>query len=523
MENRRSTQWVLTQFLERLSRTKHDQDAIVFRNSRLTWSEYNMRVNRLANGLKNIGIGKGDKVYYIFKNCIEYLESSLAVMKIGAVGVHGNFRLGPAEHVYQISQSESSAIIFDNQYAGIVDQIRLNAGNLKHLVCVGKCDIPGAHDYNSLLENGSPELPGIYIDDDEPTIIMYTSGTTGRPKGAVMTHKNLVSACFTMVYYYPNLLETRTLIVLPLFHMAGYLIFVWTVFTGGTAILSDRTDPEEILADIQKERISSLTLVAPMWNWIIQNQNFNCYDLSSLKICITGAAVMPKNIKLQLIENVKCIKLFEGFGMTETTAVGTIADQDELLKKPGTVGRPVFNIDTRIVDENGQDVKLGEIGEIIYQGPTLLKEYYKNPGANERAFKNGWFYSGDMVRKDEEGYIYIVGRKKDIIISGGENISAVEIEEVLGTHPKVREVAVVGVPDERWGETVKAFIVLGAGESLTEEQLTAYCKERMAGFKIPRYYSFLNELPHTATGKIEKYKLTQVPHIFVNRGPIPSH
>jgi len=504
---RRSKQLVLGEALARWARRTPDAEALVFRGRRMTWGELDERVNRLANGLAGLGVSKGDRVGFVFPNCIEYLETALAVAKLGAVGVPGNFRFVAREHAYQLAHSGARVLLHSDQFSEVMAEASRDLPDLGHRVCAGASGAGEALSYEELICGGSDRAPDVNIDDDDPASIMYTSGTTGPPKGAVLTHKNLAMCAMTYMAYFEWNQGTRVLYVLPLFHMAAYGAYMINLFAGLPAVITDQPEPEAIMKIVHEERITSVALVPAIWNWIVHHPEFDRYDLSSLEYCTTGAAVMPMDLKDKIVDRFPGARITEAFGMTETSATGTVALHDDMFAKHGSVGRPVFYIDLRVVDEKDRDVPVGEVGEAVYRGPAVLEEYYREPDATAEAFRNGWFHSGDLVRQDEDGYIFVVDRKKDIIISGGENISSAEVEGVLFSHSKILEAAVIGVPDERWGEGVKAYVVLQPGETLTDEEVIEHCRERLAGFKKPRHVEFVAELPRTATGKVKKYEL----------------
>jgi acyl-CoA synthetase (AMP-forming)/AMP-acid ligase II len=504
----RSKQLVVGEALERWARRTPNAEALVFRDRRVTWAELDRRVNRLANGLVGLGVRKGDRVYFVFPNCIEFLETALATAKIGAIGVPANFRFVAPEHAYQLGHSGARVVLYSHQFGDVMEEACRNLPDLEHRVSTGSAG--SVLDFEELIGAGSEQAPEADVDDDDPASIMYTSGTTGPPKGAVVTHKNLAMCAMTYLAYIDWHVNTRVLIVLPLFHMAAYGGYIINLFAGLPAVITDQPDPEAIMRCVQEERITALTLVPAVWNWIVHHPDFDRYDLTSLSYCATGAAVMPIDLKDRIVECFPGVKIYEAFGMTETSAFGTVATHEDMFAKHGSVGRPVYSMDLRVVGDDDRDVAVGQVGEVVYRGPGVLKEYFRDPKATAEAFRNGWFHSGDLVRQDEDGYIYIVDRKKDIIISGGENVSSAEVEGVLFAHPKILEVAVIGVPDERWGEGVKAYVVLKPGESMTEEEVVEHCRDRLAGFKKPRHVEFVTELPRTATGKVKKYELRRM-------------
>jgi len=513
-----SKQLVFGQVLVRQARKFPDAEALVFRDKRYTYTQFNERVNRLANGLKDLGIEKDDKVAVLFTNCIEIVESYFAAFKIGAVVVPLNYRLSPRELSYQLDHSDSKALIFGEAFKDTVASIQPELAKVKHYICAGDRGIEGAINYEELLQNHSAEEPLVFVSDDDPAFIMYTAGTTGRPKGAVITHKNyLVGAGIGtniemirpeaepfQLTFGPH----RTLIAIPICHAAGTSLLIGSVFIGGTAIITDNLAIDNLLRLMQDEKVTTTLLVPVLWIWILEHPNLKDFDLSSLRTATYGGAVMPLEVKKRLMETLPDVRFAEAFGQTE--ASGTcLAKHEDLLKKHGSVGRPRLDVEVRIVDEDDNDVPVGEVGEIVYRGPIVMKEYYKNPEATAEAFRGGWFHSGDLVRQDEDGYIYVVGRKKDMIISGGHNIYPEEIEDVLHTHPKILEAAVIGVPHPEWGESVKAVVVPKQGERLTEAEVIDHCRQNLASYKKPKSVEFVDQLPKNPVGKVLKTVLRE--------------
>jgi len=505
-----STQLVLGEALARWARRTPDAEALVYRDRRMTWGQLDERVNRLANALSGLGVGRGDRVYFVFPNCISYIEIALAAAKLGAIGVPGNFRFVAREHAYQLSHSGARVVLYADQFGDVMTEASRGLSDLEHRVRAGSSAAENSLDYEELIAAGSPQPPDVAVDDDDPASIMYTSGTTGPPKGAVMTHKNLIMCGLTYMAHLDLDADTRVLIVLPLFHMAAYGGYIINLCSGLPAVVTDRTEPEMIMRLVQEEKIAALTLVPALWNLIVNHPDFENYDLSSLRYCTTGAAVTPLELKNRIVECFPGAQINEAFGMTETSATGTFARHEDQFAKHGSVGRPVFFMDIRVVDDNDREVRVGEIGEVVYRGPAVLKEYYNDPEATAGAFRDGWFHSGDLVRQDEDGFLYVVDRKKDIIISGGENVASAEVEGAIFAHPKVLEVAVIGVPDDVYGEGVKAFVVVRPGQSMTAEEVIGYCKGHLASYKKPRYVEFVSELPRTVTGKVKKFELRRL-------------
>ncbi|MCP4754834.1 MAG: long-chain-fatty-acid--CoA ligase [Proteobacteria bacterium] len=504
-----SSQLVIGEVLARWARKTPDREALVCRERRFTYRQYNERVNRLANGLQSLGVDKGDKVALLFTNSNEIAECFLAVCKLGAVVVPLNFRLIGRELVYQIRNSDSKVLIFGEQFQEMVNSIRDRLPEVKSYICAGHRNVAGTRNYEEFLGLHDTSEPMVPMFDDDPAFIMYTSGTTGQPKGAVLTHKNLILSALITSIEAPGSPAERMLCITPLFHVAAAGSLIKMLLLGGTTVVHDQFDPRRVLETIEKEKITYMFLVPAMWIMLLENEKIDGIDKSSLQRGLTGASVMPASIKKKVSEHFPKARLSDSFGQTEMSPVTAILRPEDFFRKQGSVGRPVMTIEARVVDESDNDVPQGQVGEIIYRGPTTMKEYYKNPEATAEAMRNGWFHSGDLVRIDEEGFIYVVDRSKDMIVSGGENIYAVEVEEVLYTHPSVLEAAVIGVPDPKWEEAVKAVVVLREGYQATEEEIIEHCRQNLAGYKKPKSVEFLEELPKNATGKVQKFILRE--------------
>ena len=504
-----SKQLLIGEAIARLSRKIPDKEALVFGSRRFSYKETNKRINRLANGLLGLGIKQGDKVAVLFLNAIEQVECYFAISKIGAVVVPLNFRLVGAELVYQITQSDSQAVIFGKAFEEIIGTIEKDLPDVKHYIGIDQNENENTFDYDEFLKDKKEDEPLVLVRDDDPAFIVYTSGTTGKPKGAVLTHKNLMMDGLNLLGEMDFPQDTRWLCVPPLFHAAALGLFLTVVLRGGTTIIVEQFVPQKIPQMLVDEKISFVFLVPAMWIFLLQVPNINEYDCSELKIGVSGAAIMPVEVKKQVLEQFPKMMIYDIFGQTEMSPCTTMLKHADAVRKPGSVGQRIMNVEARVVDYEGNDVKVGDVGEIVYRGPTTLREYYKNPEATEEAMAGGWFHSGDLVREDEDGYIYVVDRAKDMIISGGENIYAAEVEEVIFSHPKVLEVAIIGTPDQKWGESVKAIVVPKEGENISEEEIIAHCQEKLASYKKPRSVEIIEILPRNAAGKVKKFILKE--------------
>ncbi|MHB1419695.1 MAG: acyl-CoA synthetase [Bacillota bacterium] len=489
-------------------RTPH-REAFIYGETRLTFSQLKERVLQMAGWFQQQGIGHNDKAGLMLLNGISFVEIFFGAALIGAVAVPINFRLTAKEVEYIVNNSDCKMLFIGKEYIELVQSIRNQLPKVEKIIAVeADMEFDNMISYRTVYETPTDYRPCEQLADDDPCLIMYTSGTTGRPKGAVLTHKNIYLNNLNGICDTKGEPHTKALSIVPMFHIAGLSTMPSTCLLSGTTVYQREFKPVEILKTIQEEKINGMFLVPSMWNMLFQVPDFDKYDVSSMQRCATGAAICPvelKNMIMQKFPNV--IGIYEAFGQTEMSPATTYLQPQDSLRKTSSVGRPALTVEVRVVDDEMNDVPVGEVGEIVYRGPTVMKEYYNNPEATAESFKGGWFHSGDLVRMDEEGFVHVVDRKKDMIISGGENIYPAEVEEVIFNHPDILEVAVIGVPDEKWGETVKAFVVCKPGKSLTEEELINYCKEHLASYKKPKYVEFMNELPHNASGKVLKTAL----------------
>ncbi|RLL46854.1 long-chain-fatty-acid--CoA ligase [Oceanobacillus piezotolerans] len=474
-------------------------------NRSLVYRDLEERALQIAAWLQQNGIENDDNISFLFKNRVEFVECFFGICLSGATGVPINFRLSAEEIKYILSNSESKILFTEPEYIDAINSVIDEVPTLRKIVIVeNKKSLQ--QEITSYQEIFSEELKYIpqEISNDDPCMIVYTSGTTGKPKGAILSHQNLYINAQTVIleskmdYYY------NQLIVTPLFHVAGVSTIIISSLLEGSTHIKNFFDPVDFLKTVDKEKINATFLAPSMWNLILQVDQINQYDVKSMKWCMSGGAPCPLEVKKKIIERFENGMLFDAFGQTEMSPTTTALKSNDSLRKTDSVGKPIMGVEVRVVDENMNDVPIGEVGEIIYRGPTVFLGYYKNPEATSEAFYGGWFHSGDLVRMDEEGFIYIVDRKKDMIISGGENIYPVEVEEALYKHPAILEAAVIGVPDKEWGETVKAYVVLKECQIVSKDEIVEHCKKYLASYKKPKFVEFIDELPRNPSGKILK-------------------
>ncbi len=487
-----------------------DREALVFEGKRFSYREFDARTNRLANALLGRGFAKGDKFAQLLFNCNALVESYVGVAKAGGISVPLNFRLKAGEILYQLENSDSKALLFGEEFAPVVDEIH---EKMPHLVyfCEGVHIPDFARPYEELLAEGGEEYPEVVVLDDDPAFIMYTSGTTGKPKGAVLTHKNqlmnVINCLFEVSKELSWLEHERVQFVAPLFHEAALALALVTLYVSGTLFILRFFEPEKLIKQIEEESITVTFMPPVMSTFLLNSVEVSNYDTSSLRILLSGAAILPTETRRQINRAFPHVHLFDAFGQTEMSPVTTLLKPSQAADHPASVGQAVINVEIKVVDDDDNEVPVGEVGEIVYRGPTVMKEYYKDPAATAEALRGGWFHSGDMVRMDEDGFVYVVDRKKDVIISGGENIYPAEIEDVLYRHPKILEAAVIGVYDQVWGESVMAVVVPKPGETLTKEEVVDWCAQHLAGYKKPKYVEFMEALPRNAAMKVVKGEL----------------
>ena len=475
-----------------------DKLAVIFEDKRYTYRHFNERVNRLANALLKNGVSQGNKVAALLYNGSELAEISLALSKIGALSVPVNFRLKEEETGYIIDHSDATLVFFGPEFQETLSQLLPRLKKIDKAVQVGENS-----EYEQWLCSSSPGEPSASVNEEDEHSIMYTSGTTGFPKGAVHTHKSRIWNSLNMLVDTGLRGNDTFAITTPLFHIAaGHTMLLSTLFIGGTAVILKTFSLPEFFAAIQQEKITAFFAVPTMFSRILEHPNLTNYDLGSIRLLFTGGSVIAVELKEKLMKAFPRTTVDDLMGLTEGGPLTTFLPHRDAWRKPGSVGRAHFSQMVRVVNERGEDAGREEVGEIIVKGPAVMKGYYKNPEATAKALRDGWLYTGDLARVDEEGYQYLVVRRTDLIITGGENVYPAEVERVLMDHPGVKEAAVIGVKDKEWGERVVAVVVSHEGERPAEESILSFCRERLAGYKRPRSVVFIDELPKNQLGKV---------------------
>jgi fatty-acyl-CoA synthase len=497
--------------LERNAENFPDKEALIYEGRRLTYKEVLKRVDALAKGLQELGIKKGDVVAILLYNCSEYIEITFAVNKLGGIWLPLNYRLAGPEIGYVLNHSETKILISEAEFSPMIQEIQKDIPGVKNLIAVGK-EIPqGWVSYDSIVnENKGATVSHALVDLEDLQRLMYTSGTTAHPKGVMITYANLYWKNIAHILMFDLKAGDKTLVAGPMYHVGGMdLPGTGTLYVGGSLVILRRFEPIPVLETIQKERITNTWFAPAMVNILFQEPTFDRYDVSSLRFIIDGGEKMPLPLINRIKEKFPKTWFADAYGLTETVSGDTFLSWDKMVEKIGSVGKPVIQLRVRTVDDQGRDVPPGELGEIVLRGPKVFKGYWKNPEATAEAIKNGWFHTGDIGRLDEEGYLYIEDRKKDIIISGGENIASLEVERVIYGLPQVLETAVVGIPHPKWQEVPKAFVVLKKGDSLSAEEIIAHCSTKLAKFKVPKEVEFVDILPRNPSGKVLKRELRE--------------
>jgi fatty-acyl-CoA synthase len=482
----------------------------------LTYSQWHERASRLADGLLSSGLQAGDRVGLLAYNCVEWMEIYVALARAGLVAVPVNFRLTGPEVAYILDHAEAGAVIAGPEFCELVDGIRseLKVSASRCVVLGGEAG-PGWTAYESLVAAANPGRAFAPVAQDQTCALMYTSGTTGRPKGAIRSHggSSLIALATALEMGFTR--DDTALLVMPLCHANSLYFGTTFIHLGATCIIDDRRsfDPEALIATLAQEKVTFTSLVPTHYIMVLAlpDEVKRRYDVSSVGKLLVSSAPARKDTKLAILEYFRNGKLYELYGSTEHGWV-TLLRPEEQIAKLGSVGREWAGSGAiRLLDEHGNEVPDGEVGELYSRTSYVFDGYWKNPDKTAEAFRGDWCSVGDMARRDADGYIWLVDRKSNMIISGGENVYPSEVESVMGGHPKVKDVAVIGVPHDKWGEAVHAVVVLHDGESATAEELRAWCKQRLAGFKCPTAVEFIAdaEMPRTATGKILHRMLRQ--------------
>jgi fatty-acyl-CoA synthase len=508
--------------LLRRSAVRHPaRTAIVDGETRVTYAELNTAVDRAANALAERGLAKGDRLALLGHNSLGFVITYFASARLGLICVPINYMLGADEVAYILDHAGATAMVAEDMLLPLAEAGIAAAGREQlvtvrgvigdALACAGGRSPLGEAGWEPVSEwarHDDASEPVVALSDDDPVELLYTSGTESRPKGTILTSRSLVAqhvSCFVDGEMTPDDVEVHAL---PLFHSAQlHCFFTPSIHLGAVNVLLPKADPAAMLAAVEAERATKLFCPPTVWIALLNHPDFDRRDLSSLRKGYYGASVMPVEVLAELGERLPGVRLFNFYGQTEMSPVATVLGPDDQVRKAGSAGRPALNVETIVVDDDGDPVPAGEVGEIVHRSPQAMLGYWDDPEKTAETFRGGWLHTGDLGILDDEGYLYVVDRKKDMIKSGGENVASREVEEVIHAHPAVAEAAVFAIPHPRWIEAVAAAVVPRAGHELAPAEVTAFCRERLAGFKTPRYVVIADRLPKNPSGKILKREL----------------
>jgi long-chain acyl-CoA synthetase len=497
----------LDQILSKSAENFGEKAAIVWNDKEYSFKDLDSMSNKFAHALLEKGLTKGDRVCIFMQNSPEFIVSHFGIIKAGCITVPLNVMYRKRELVHMVNDSGATVMVTSEGNLPYVLEVRNDLKSLREIIVTSSNVPEGCLSFYRLLENGVDKPTDVRNADDDVAVICYTSGTTGSAKGAMITHSNFISNISTLSQLWELTDRDKLMMALPMFHVHGLGIAVHgMVYCGYTMVLLERFDAKKVMEGIDKYKCTVFMGVPTMYIKLLELDDCK-YDLSSMRLWTVGSAPMPVDAMEKFKERYG-FELLERYGMTET-AVVIASNPLKGKRKPGSVGLPIPGVEVKIVDDEDNPLPVNEVGEIVVRGPNIMKGYWNRPQETEEAFRNGWFHTGDLGKIDEEGYLHIVGRKKEMIISGGFKVFPREVEEVLHTHPKVKEVAVVGIPDPVRGESVKAYIVLKDGTTATEKELDEYCRSNLAAFKVPRIYEFVSSIPRTPSGKILNRLLSQ--------------
>jgi long-chain acyl-CoA synthetase len=474
--------------------------SVIFEDLEYTNAQMLQFSKKLANGLENLGVGAGDKVMVMLLNCPEVLISYQAILRVGGIIVPVVFLLGEREIAHLLRDSESVAMITSKDLLNKIDGYRDTVDTLEHVIIVEDEDIPQTTKFWEIVDGSSDERGPGQVKEDDLAVILYTAGTTGTPKGVMLNHGNLYSnaiSCASVADVEPNDVGLH---VLPLSHSYGLTAMNTGYMFDNRRVMMRWFDTEETFRLIEKHKVTVFAGVPAMYAMMLNSPVVDKYELSSLRRCSSGSAPLPVEIRRAFQEKFDCT-IREGYGLSEAAPVVSTHFSDR-PQKPGSIGQPIPGVGVKIIDEKDNEVPVGEIGELIVKGPNVSPGYYKMPAETANTFKKGWLYTGDMAKMDQDGDLFIVERKKDLIIRGGFNIYPRDVEEVLYQHPALLDAAVIGVPDPVMGEDVKAFLVLKEGQAATEQDIIDYCQQHLGKYKCPKHIEFIENIPRNPIGKV---------------------
>ena len=499
-----------------------DRTALVFEGRRTTYEGLQSRVNRLAAALGSLGVGSGDRIGVIQVNTDAVVEAYFAAAKLDAVFVPLNFRARADELSFMVQDSGPKALLAGSRYVSMVDEI-LSSGDIdcvEHRIALEDAT-DGWLSYSDLIEGAEDDELWPTADDDDLAVLLFTSGTTSLPKGVMLSHNSFSSYVLSHVTPADPESDERNILTVPMYHIAGMQAMISAVYGGRTLIIQRQFDAKSWMELVEQESVDRAMMVPTMLKMLMDHEEFHDHDMSSLRVITYGAAPMPVEVIRRAIGEFPNAQFINAFGQTETAATitmlppedhvltGAPEEVERKLKRLSSIGKPLADVDVRIVDEGGVDTTIGEIGEIVARGQRLMRGYWGQDSATAETIRDGWLYTGDLGYWDDDGYIFLAGRSKDFIKRGGEMISPEEVEKVLHSHPDIEEAAIIGIQDVDWGERVRAVVVPKSGHDVEENDVIEYCRQRLASFKKPESVVVVAELPRNPMGKVLKRLLKE--------------
>ncbi|HEX6923751.1 MAG TPA: fatty acyl-CoA synthetase [Bacillales bacterium] len=488
-----------------------DKLALKWKDTALTYHELDEKVNQLANKLLHSGVKKGERIAILATNCLDFAIVHYAVSRTGAISVPINFMLKPEEIRYILNHSEPAALFVTSNrleaaeaavsdYRGLRQKVLLDTDKAQH----------GWETLSNWIAGESVDEPDVEVDDQDVVNILYTSGTESRPKGVMLTHQNLVTEYVSCIVDFHFGRDDMLIHALPLFHSAQLHAFLGpSIYLGSSGVIVESPQPELLMETLSREKVTQFFCPPTAWIAMIRHPDFRPEYLSALRKCYFGASATPMEVLKEAGKILPQVRFWNTYGQTEVAPFATVLQPEEQMEKIGTVGRPCLNMETKVVDDSDQEVSPGNLGEIVHRSPHVMVGYFRDEEKSEAAFQNEWFHTGDLGFFDEDGYLTVVDRKKDMIKTGGENVASLEVEEVLYQHQTVNEVSVVGVPHPYWVEAVVAVMVAKPNHTIDEIELQTFCKERLADFKVPKFFVVAKDLPRNPSGKILKRELRE--------------
>ena len=503
---------IVGKYLKRQAERRPDKVAVICNEIQFTFSDLNTQANILANWLLSKGLKKGDRAVMLLPNCAEFAVVYFALMKIGVIAVILDFRLSPPEMDPLFDETDTKVLITHSKQKSFATRMLREKTSLKCTVLLGEekesnNDDNGIDLYETIIKNGNNKEPSIDISEKDESLYLYTSGTTGKPKGVVLTYDHLTYFPETMKAMLPLTQDDVQGSVLPMSHISGPIVLNQIIDIGHTLVIIDEMRPKKILEEIQRNRINYFHAVPPIFQMILNLPSRERYDLSSLRFVAMMGTVVAEELMTEWLEEYPNCPPLQGYGATETSPLITLTKFKDAVQKMASAGRVVPRAEIKIIDQDGKELPPGEVGEVIARGPQIMKEYFKNSKATKQKIKDGWYYTGDLGKFDVDGYIYILGRADDMIITGGMNVYPSEIENVLIAHEKVAEAAVVGIESSDRGHALKAVVVPKIGEEVSKRELLKFCRNHLANFKIPKILEIRDTLPRSRTGKVSKKEL----------------